>query len=163
MASLADSADSGSNGFRKIVDVFLSQPGLPFVGVLSAERIDRIFRKHGNMFGGTVYTTAVMVWSFLGQVLRDGKEASCQSAVARIVTYCQQQGMSPPTSDTGDYCKARAKLSEDALHDLAREISAEVEASRSELAVEESPPEIGGWLHVHDARYGEEPRRIPLA
>ena len=128
MASLADSADSGSNGFRKIVDVFLSQPGLPFVGVLSAERIDRIFRKHGNMFGGTVYTTAVMVWSFLGQVLRDGKEASCQSAVARIVTYCQQQGMAPPTSDTGDYCKARAKLSEDALHDLAREISAEVEA-----------------------------------
>ena len=30
-------------------------------------------------------TTVVMVWSFLGQVLRDGKEASCQAAVARVI------------------------------------------------------------------------------
>jgi hypothetical protein len=127
MAGVSHSASSGSRSFQKIVSAFLSQPGLPFAGVLSAERIQRIFAKHGNLFGGSVYSTAVMVWSFLGQVLRDGKEASCQSAVARVVVYCQEQGLAAPTADTGDYCKARAKLSEAALRDLTCEVAAEVE------------------------------------
>lgn len=127
MASLSDSSRSGRSNFQRIVAAFLSQPGLPFASVLSAERIERIFAKHGNRFGGTVYSTAVMVWSFLGQVLRDGKEASCQAAVARVVVYCQLQGTGPPTADTGDYCRARAKLSTAALHDLSREIAADVE------------------------------------
>ncbi len=82
MTSLSNSANSRSHSFQRIVAAFLSQPGLPFAQVLSAERIERIFAKHGNVFGvGNIYSTAVMVWSFLGQVLRDGKEASCQSTV----------------------------------------------------------------------------------
>jgi putative transposase len=128
MSAIPNSDNSGSSSFQRIVEAFLSQPGLPFAQVLSAERIERLFAKHGNLFGlGAIYGTAVMVWSFLGQVLRDGKEASCQSAVARVVTYCQQQGTAAPTSDTGDYCKARAKLSEAALRDLTREFADEVE------------------------------------
>lgn len=128
MAAVPESANSRSNSFQKIADAFLSQAGLPFANVLSAERIERIFTKHGNRFGtGAIYSTAVMVWSFLGQVLRDGKEASCQSAVARVVTFCQQQGSDIPTPDTGDYCRARAKLSEPALRDLTCEVANEVE------------------------------------
>lgn len=127
MAGIPNSGNSDSSGFQRIVDAFLSQPGLPFANVLSAERIQRIFAKHGNLFGGTVYTTAAIVWSFLSQVLRDGKEASCQAAVARITVYYQEQGAVGPTADTGDYCKARAKLSEAALRDLTREIGTEVE------------------------------------
>ena len=128
MSAIPNSGNSGSSSFQRIVDAFLSQPGLPFAQVLSAERIERLFAKHGNLFGvGAIYGTAIMVWSFLGQVLRDGKEASCQAAVARVVVHCQQQGTATPTSDTGDYCKARAKLSEAALRDLAREIADELE------------------------------------
>ena len=86
MSSLSDSFRSGRSNFQQVVASFLSQPGLPFAGILSAERIERIFSRHGNLFGvGRIYCTAVMVWSFLGQVLRDGKEASCQAAVARVV------------------------------------------------------------------------------
>jgi putative transposase len=107
MSDLANSANSGSSSFQPIADAFLSHSGLPFAQVLSAERIKRIFTKYRNLFGvGAIYSTAVMVWSFLGQVLRDGKEASCQSVVARIVTHCQQQGTATPTADTGDYCRA---------------------------------------------------------
>jgi hypothetical protein len=29
----------------------------------------------------------MMLWSFLSQVLRDGKEAACQAAVARVISY----------------------------------------------------------------------------
>ncbi len=44
-----------------------------------------------------------------------------------IVAFCLQQELTPPTSDTGDYCRARAKLSEAALRDLTHEIAAEIE------------------------------------
>lgn len=128
MGDVPSSRDKGSARFRQIVDCFLSQPGLPFSSVLSAERIERIFKKHGNLFGiGQIYSTAMVLWAFLSQVLRDGKEASCQSAVARVTVFQQQQGGAVPTSDTGNYCKARNKLSEAALHDMSFEIAADVE------------------------------------
>ena len=107
-------------------DAFLSGEGLPFAKILSADRIKRAFAKHDGTFGRHgIYTSAIMVWSFLSQVLRDGKEASCQAAVSRVVIYCQQAEISTPTSDTGDYCRARAKLSEAALHDLSCEVADE--------------------------------------
>lgn len=133
VGGLPNSSKGRPSSFQQVVDAFLSGPGLPFATVLSADRIERIFSKHEALFGlRGVYTTAVMVWSFLGQVLRDGKEASCQSAVARVVSYCNQAGIHSPSSDTGDYCRARAKLSEDALHDLSREVASELEESADE-------------------------------
>src|SRR5438046_6076966 len=98
MRNLPRDDDRDSSGFGQVVEAFLLQPGLPFAEVLSAERIERIFARHGNLFGtGRVYSTPLMVWAFLGQVLRDGKEASCQSAVARIVTHQHQLGRAVPT------------------------------------------------------------------
>ena len=136
MAGLANSSGWCSSSFRRITDAFLSQRGLPFAEVLSPERVAWVFSKHGNQFGrGTVYSTTVTLWAFLSQVLRDGKDASCQAAVARVVSYCQQQGIAVPTADTGDYCRARAKLSENALADLAREVADEMEQRAD-----------GGWL-----------------
>lgn len=126
--SVPNSPRRDSRSFQKIVDAFLSGEGLPFTDVLSAERIERIFRKHGCLFGlNGVYTTAIMVWSFLSQVLGDGKDASCQAAVARVVSYCKLQGLEAPTQDTGDYCRARAKLSSAALRDLSCEVADEME------------------------------------
>ena len=128
MRTVADDSDDRSSSFRQTVAAFLLKPGLPFAGILSAERIERIFAKHGNLFGvGRIYSTAVMLWSFLGQVLRDGKEASCQSAVARVVAHQEQRGDPSPTSDTGDYCRARNKLSEAALRDVSVEVAAEMQ------------------------------------
>ncbi len=127
-AFLPDSPVPGSGSFRQVADAFLAGEGLPFANILSAERIERVFNKHGCQFGlHGVYTTALMVWSFLSQVLRDGKEASCQAAVARVVSYCQQQELHAPTADTGDYCRARAKLSAAAIRDLSPEVVEELE------------------------------------
>ena len=107
---------------------FLLQPGLPFSEVLSADRVERIFAKHDNWFGmSTIYSTVVTLWAFLGQVLQDEKTASCQFAVASVVTYQELVGRPAPSPDTGDYCRARAKLSEEALHDLTVEVAEELE------------------------------------
>ena len=128
VGGLPNSTKERRSSFQQVVDAFFAEPGLPFATILSADRIERIFAKHESLFGCPgVYTTAIMVWSFLGQVLRDGKEASCQSAVARIVSYCNQAGIHAPSSDTGDYCRARAKLSEGALHHLSCEVAGELE------------------------------------
>ncbi len=129
---IPNSPRRNSSSFQIIVDAFLSGEGLPFADVLSSERIERVFAKHDCLFGMRgVYSTAIMVWSFLSQVLRDGKEASCQAAVARVASHRQQQGLNAPTRDTGDYCRARGKISEAALKDLSHEVAEELEENAS--------------------------------
>ncbi len=133
VALIPDSPQRNSRGFQKVVAAFLSGPGLPFAEVLSAERIGRIFARHDCLFGRHgVYSTAIVVWSFLSQVLRDGKEASCQAAVARVVSYCELAGLDAPTQDTGDYCRARGKLSAAALHELSCEVAEDLEQAADE-------------------------------
>lgn len=131
--SVQGSQPQDSSSFAQITAAFLADPGLPFTRLLSAERIEQVFKRHGNLFGGeTIYSTAIMLWSFLGQVLRDGKEASCQSAVSRVIVHQQQCGGDVPTVDTGDFCRARGKLSEAALRDLATETGETAETQAPE-------------------------------
>ena len=119
--------------FQQIASAFLGDAGLPFAHVLTADRICRVFAKHSGLFGFSgVYSTAMILWAFLNQVLQDGKAASCQAAVANISSFCLQQGKQPPTADTGDYCRARAKLSEPALRELNREVADELENAADE-------------------------------
>ena len=126
MASCANPADQSNFTFRQAFAGYLASPGLPFVDILSEQRIARVFAKHSALFGRT-YTTAIVLWAFMSQVLRDGKEASCQSAVARISGYLDANAPSDVDPDTRDYCRARAKLSEEALHELTTEIANEAE------------------------------------
>lgn len=141
-SSLPEFGNQRRTNFQKIADTFLSQPGLPFSNILSGERIERVFSKHESLFGlHGVYTTAIMLWSFLGQVLRDGKEASCQSAVTRVVSHCQLTGTKVPTENTGDYCRARAKLEQAAIKELSCEI-----ADQMQQAAEQTNETRRPWL-----------------
>jgi len=79
--SVSDSNDFRNAGFQKIVDGFLLHPGVSFASVLTAEKIAQIFRKHGGWFGeNRIYNTAVVLWAFLGQVLRDAGQSHVQVA-----------------------------------------------------------------------------------
>jgi len=109
-------------GFHDVVAPFLQQPGLPFADVLSADAIEQAFAQHDALFAtDAVFSTPVVLWAFLAQALRDGKGAACAQAVADIATYLQQTGQRPPSGDTGDYCRARAKLDQDVLAELVRQ------------------------------------------
>ena len=122
VANLHGSPRRGSGGFPRVADEFLASTskGPPFADILSAERIERVFARYRGLFGlYGIYTVAVTVWPFLSQVLRDGKEASCQAAVARVVSHCQQVGIAAPTSDPGDYRTRQARLSWTGDCDLA--------------------------------------------
>ena len=108
------------NRFDAVAEPFLQQPGLPFADVLDALTIERAFGDNGVLFAqDDVFSTQIVLWAFLAQVLRGGKGAACAAAVADIATFLQQSGQTVPSGDTGDYCRARAKLDLSALRDLA--------------------------------------------
>jgi len=112
-------ASRPKNGFRAVAEPFLQQPGLPFAEALTAEDIERAFADAGSLFGQQdIFSTQLVLWAFLAQVLRGGKGAACASAVADIAAYMQQTGGPVPSGDTGDYCRSRAKLAPAALHGL---------------------------------------------
>jgi len=113
-----------SPSFDTVAQPFLQQPGLPFAGVLDAATIARAFAEQGALFAtDDIFSTPVVLWAFLAQALRDGKGAACAAAVADITTYQSQIGAPAPCGDTGDYCRARAKLDPAALRRLVVHIA----------------------------------------
>jgi 3',5'-cyclic AMP phosphodiesterase CpdA len=119
MTTVSTAVTPGKTAFDDLLRPFLQQPGLPFADVLSAQTIEQVFAQRDALFAtGAVFSTPLVLWAFLAQVLRDGKGAACAAAVADIATYAQQIGRAVPCGDTGDYCRARAKLNPDALRDL---------------------------------------------
>jgi hypothetical protein len=64
--------------------------------------------------------------------MRDGKDATCQAAVARISTFLIQIGRNAPHANTGDYCYARAKLKPSAIRELAMRIASLVLETQDE-------------------------------
>ncbi len=116
------------NAFALVAEPFLQQPGLPFAEVLTAESLEKAFADNDALFAQCdTFSTSIVLWAFLAQVLRDGKGAACAAAVADIATYRQQMGLPVPSGDTGDYCRAGAKLSPAALRRLVGQAAEELE------------------------------------
>ena len=128
MTMLAKSSTPIKAGFDAIAAGFLQETGLPFASVLDAEAIRRVFSEENAFFGqGDIFSTEIVLWAFLAQTLRDGKGVACAAAVADIATYLLQTGRRPPCGDTGDYCRARAKLNLSALRRLVRDSADQLE------------------------------------
>ena len=70
-----------------------------------------------------LWNTGLTLWSFIGQVLQDGKQSSCNAAVTNAARYMIELGMEPPSPDSGEYCRARSKLNVTVLRELVCEIA----------------------------------------
>jgi hypothetical protein len=128
MMTVAARGTRHNNRFDVVANAFRQKEGLAFAEVLSAERIKQAFQEENGLFGqDDLFSTDIVLWAFLAQTLRDGKGAACAAAVADIATYMLQTGQRPPSGDTGDYCRARAKLSLPALRRLVVESAQHVE------------------------------------
>jgi len=109
---------------------FLQAPGLPFAAVLSEQEIDEAMAAEGVNFGqvgGSVYTPALTLWASLSQVLHTGELRSCAAAVSRVIVLLVSLGRDPCSSDTGAYCRARAKLPEVVIRRLAVQVGSRLE------------------------------------
>jgi len=115
--------------FQTVLNSFACAPGLPFQDVLTAERIETIAAEEQVDFGsspGDVYSVPVTLWAFLAQVV--SKEKACVAAVARVLVLRAALGQPPCASETGAYCKARAKLPEPFLQRLCYDAAEQVES-----------------------------------
>lgn len=118
------------NKFALIAQPFVHGHGLPFADVLDAASIRRAFREENALFAqdqDDIFSTEIVLWAFLAQSLRDGKGAACSAAVSDIAAYTLQTGQRTPSGDTGDYCRARAKLSLPALRRLVNKSARQLE------------------------------------
>ena len=115
----------------KFEDVLRAFPVERLPELLTKELLQEVFIKHKCLFGG-VFHSAIVLWAFLCQVMRDGKDASCQAAVARISNFLIQNGQKAPHANTGDYCYARAKLKPSAIQELVMRIASIVQDTQEE-------------------------------
>jgi putative transposase len=101
---------------------FLQADGLPFADLLTADDINAAFDDADVSFGQTArsfWTPALTLWTFLSQVLHGIK--SCRAAVARA--FVAMALTRPPAAlDTGNYCRARAKLPTALLQQLTLQV-----------------------------------------
>lgn len=115
-----------SQSYCAVRQGFLQADGLPFSEVLTEEQIQRAFEEEDVAFGGQpddVYTPGLTLWAFLSQAIHSGAQRSCNAAVERLRTLCLALGLRVPSSDSGTYCRARAKLSESALQRLTYQVA----------------------------------------
>lgn len=129
--------------FELIRESFLSQAGLPFDQALPEELIEQAAEEEGIDFGGfsedqpeAIYTPAVTLWAFLSQMLHANEQRSCLAAVARVAVLLASREKIICASNSGAYCRARAKLTESFLQRLLREM-----AQRCEEAI----PDAWRW------------------
>jgi hypothetical protein len=130
--------------FRVVQQSFLQRDDLAYADVLSEEDIQAAFDAEGVTFAqeaGDVYTPSVTLWAFLSQAVFKAEHRSCVAAVARVAVLMVALHRRV-SSDTGAYCRARAKLPEVVLERLAVQL-----ADRCE----ETAPSAWLWRrrHVH--------------
>ncbi len=99
------------------------QQGLPFVDLLTPDMLREVAGQTAES-SEPIYTPLVTLWMFLGQVV--DPDHSCRQAVARLLVWLTLQGQPPCCAETGAYCKARVRLSEEHLHGLVRATGAEL-------------------------------------
>lgn len=112
--------------FRLVLASVLQGSGLPFSDILTPEEIDEVFDEEDAWFAqeeGDVFTPAVTLWAFLSQVLYKDEQRSCLAAVSRVIVLLAALGREPCANNSGGYCKARAKLSEEVLQRLTMRVA----------------------------------------
>ena len=134
----------------------LQDDRLPFADALRVEHIQRAFDDEGVSFGdaepgleagsgqqadsgsdadpapevdGLIYTMGVTLWAMLSQALFTGVQRSCRAAVQRVAVYYALLGRDASSTNTGAYCRARAKVTEGVVRRLVEGVAERCENS----------------------------------
>ena len=107
-----------SNRAAILKEKLFNSIGLPFRDVLTETMIQQELENEGVSYRKRLYTPMITLWTWLCQVI--DKDKSCKKAVSRTTSYLAAEGGTPPSTDTGAYCKARKRLKERILLRLLR-------------------------------------------
>lgn len=103
---------------------------LYFAALLPEHFIQQAFDTASVKWQGPIYTPAVLVWSFLSQVL--SADHGCRETVARLNAFRVAQGKRPCSPETGGYCIARDKLPEAVCRQLFEQTGGDISNSSPE-------------------------------
>lgn len=98
---------------------------LCFSQLLSRAQVEAAVEQQEVHFRERLYTPLLTIWTFLYQVL--ASDQSCRAAVARLLAFLCVGGDHSVRAKTDPYCKARQRLPEALLADLARRTGWEVQ------------------------------------
>ncbi len=98
---------------------FFQDGDLPLSNILSEGIVTQALTAIGVCWLDRIYTPLVTLWVFLCQVLSE--DHSCRWAVARLIAHRISRRQRPCSAQTGAYCKARKRLPEEFLSEVARQ------------------------------------------
>lgn len=120
-----------SRKFDLIKDSLLQQDDLPLADVIDCDHWQAVFDQHGIDFGADddcVYTPAITLWALISQAFFKAEMRSCKAAVARVAALWASLGGRVCSTNTGAYCRARAKISWEAVRDICCHVAAAAES-----------------------------------
>ncbi len=103
----------------------VEQQDLCFGKLLPEEQVKAALERYQVGYRECQYTPLVTIWTFLHQGL--ASDQSCRAAVARLLAFLCVGGKDPVSAKTDPYCKARERLPEKLLADLARDSGAQLQ------------------------------------
>lgn len=128
--SITDTTLSVSRNFNLIKDSLLQQDDLPLAEVIDCEQWQKIFAEHEIDFGseeGSIYTPSITLWALISQAFFKAEMRSCKAAVARVAALLATQDNRVCSTNTGAYCRARSKISGEAVRDICCHVAASAE------------------------------------
>ena len=114
------------SSFSLFQDSMLQSEEFPLFESLDEERFQRAFDEHGVDFGNdpdTVYSPAITLWALISQAFFKEEQRSCQSAVTRVALLWAAMGRRVCNTNTGAYCRARAKIPHELIRTLTTELA----------------------------------------
>ena len=108
---------------------------LPLVDAIDDERFRQAFEDHEVDFGAdddVVYTPAITLWALISQVFFSAEQRSCKAAVARVASLWAALGRRICDTNTGAYCRARAKIPFEAIRTITRRLAEDAESQVNE-------------------------------
>jgi len=103
----------------------MEEQDLCFTRRLPQEQVEAALERHQVRYRKRLYTPLLTIWTFLHQVL--ASDQSCRAAVARLLAFLCVGGEDPSSAKTDPSCKARQRLPEQLLADLARPSGSELQ------------------------------------
>lgn len=107
------------------IDQLTEQKGLLFRDSFQNLGLSEMVQKYYPEFRDRAFGPTTILFAFLSQMLSPDK--SCAETVARINADRAAQGLKPVSPDNSAYCKARARMPEEFLHELTTDTSSAIE------------------------------------
>ena len=128
---IANPSQLNSGSFELVRNSMLQSDDLPLAEIVEAKQWQSVLDEHEIDFGSekdAVYTPAITLWTLISQAFFKGEMRSCKAAVGRVAALWATLGKRVSDTNSGAYCRARAKISWKAVRDICYQVAENAES-----------------------------------